>query len=209
VARRYDWQHTLLTLRSDERCRRRVVELGVRCGDRRILDAGAGTGLTARLAVEKVCPEATLVLVDLSTGMLSQARKRFSSHSNAPKVMFVLGDIVHLPLHSGTFDAVLSTFSACPLYDPAEGAREMIRLLRPGGRLAIAHSAEPRQAALRWLAQRVEALVWRFPSLSLGCRPVDLRPVLTELGARVIFDRLYGVPLWPFRVLVVEVEDGP
>ena len=83
-------------------------------------------------------------------------------------------------------------------------ARAMFRVLRPGGRLAIAHSTEPRQPWLRWLAERAEAVVWRFPSFSLGCRPVDVRPALEGVGGVVVSDGLHGVPLWPLRVLVVE-----
>ncbi len=204
VARRYDLQHTILTLRSDEACRRRVVDLGVGPDDRRILDAGAGTGLTARLAARKADPEGVVVLVDISRGMLERARQRFAQWQRGPKFLYVLGDLVQLPVRENSFDAVLSTFSACPLYDPAAGALQMYAAVRRGGRLAIAHSAEPRSPLVRWLAGRVEAVVWRFPWLSLGCRAVDVRPALEAAGATVLSDRLHGVPLWPFRVLVVE-----
>ena len=103
-----------------------------------------------------------------------------------------------------SYDVVLSTYSLCPLYDPAKGALELYRVLRPGGRLGCAHSADPQKRAVKWLADKVENIAWRFPWLSMGCRAVDVLPALRQAGAKVIFTRHIGVPLWPFVVFVVE-----
>ncbi|MFQ5551216.1 MAG: hypothetical protein ACE5FJ_08270, partial [Gemmatimonadales bacterium] len=69
--------------------------------------------------------------------------------------------------------------------------------------LGVAHSAQPRHSVTRWFADRIEALAWRLPDLSMGCRPVSVLPSLLKVGAIVELDRYIGVPLWPFRVFVV------
>jgi ubiquinone/menaquinone biosynthesis C-methylase UbiE len=203
VAGRYDLQHGLLTARSDQRGRVLLVERTLQGADR-VLDAGGGTGSTALLAAERVGASGRVTLMDLSDGMLAVARRRAKAAGLADRVELCAGDLVHLPFADGAFDAALSTYSMCPLYDPARGALELYRVVRPGGRLGIAHSAEPPARVTRWLADRVESVAWRFPWLSLGCRSVTVLPVLESAGARVLFKRYTGVPLWPFLVLVLE-----
>jgi demethylmenaquinone methyltransferase/2-methoxy-6-polyprenyl-1,4-benzoquinol methylase len=203
VARRYDTQHALLTAGSDGRGRRLVVASAVRDGDR-VLDAGAGTGSTGLLAAQRTGPSGRVVMLDASFGMLAMARAKARTLGVAPRIAQCVGDMLALPFADASFDAVLSTYSACPLSDPAAGGLELYRTVRPGGRLGIAHSSEPRNPLVRRLARLVEALVWRFPMISLGCRPVAVLPALRTAGADVMLHRMIGIPLWPFEVSVVE-----
>jgi ubiquinone/menaquinone biosynthesis C-methylase UbiE len=203
LAPRYDWQHRLITLASDQRGRRMLVERAVREGER-VLDCGAGTGSTGLLAAQKAGPRGHVTLFDLSDDMLRVAREKAELAGLADRVDFRTGDMVHLPFADASYDVVLSTYSLCPLYDPAKGALELYRVLRPGGRLGCAHSADPQKRAVKWLADKVENIAWRVPSLSMGCRAVDVLPALRQAGAKVIFTRHIGVPLWPFVVFVVE-----
>jgi ubiquinone/menaquinone biosynthesis C-methylase UbiE len=203
VARRYDVQHWLSTAGSDQRGRRILVERAVGRGDR-VLDCGAGTGSTALLAAEAVGPAGRVVLFDINEAMLAVARKRAARAGVGDRVEFSTGDMVHLPFADDSFDVVLSTYSMCPLYDPERGALELYRVTRPGGLIGVAHSTHPRACAVRWLADHVENLVWRMPSISLGCRAVSVLPTLEQAGSRLLFQKRIGVPLWPFLVIVVE-----
>jgi ubiquinone/menaquinone biosynthesis C-methylase UbiE len=203
VAGHYDLQHAILTAHSDQRGRRRVVEQAVGVGDQ-VLDCGAGTGSTALLAAERVGPTGRVTLLDASGGMLAVAGERAAAAGVAERFDFVVGDIFDLPFADGSFDTVLSTYSMCPLREPADGARELYRVVRQGGRIGIAHSTEPEGRLTRWLADKVEDLAWRFPTLSLGCRSVAVLPALQEAGGRLLLRERIGVPLWPFLVLFVE-----
>lgn len=202
MARRYDAQHALITGGADQRGRRAIVKAGVRVGDR-ILDAGGGTGSTALLAAQRGGPAARIVVLDQSRGMLAIARRRAEAAGKRQQLSFVVGDMQAPPFRAAAFDVVLSTYSLCPVVAPSEGAAALYRLVRPGGRLGIAHSTEPRGRVMRWVAKHVEALAWRWPGLSMGCRAVSVLPALRELGAVVELDRRLGVPLWPFHAFVV------
>jgi len=208
LAQRYDWQHRLITFAADERGRRMLVEQTVREGDR-VLDAGAGTGSTGLMAARKAGHSGKVTLFDLSDDMLDVAREKAETEAIDLRLEFRSGDMVQLPFADASFDVVLSTYSLCPLYDPAKGALELYRVLRPGGKLGCAHSAEPENRAIKWLSDKVENIAWRFPWLSMGCRAVDVLPALEAAGARVVFLKHIGVPLWPFVVFVVEKPAAP
>ena len=202
LAGRYDLQHALLTARSDQRGRRILVENAVGKGDS-VLDCGAGTGSTGLLAADEVGPTGSVTFFDLSDEMLSVAREKVATSRLGDRTRFRAGDLVHLPFDDDSFDVVLSTYSLCPVYDPARGALEMYRVTRPGGVVGVAHSVEPRRRWVRWLSDRVEDVAWRLPWLSMGCRAIRVLPALRDAGAEVVTERRIGVPLWPFLVFVV------
>jgi ubiquinone/menaquinone biosynthesis C-methylase UbiE len=195
LAGRYDLQHAVVTAGADGRGRRAIVIAAVRKGDR-VLDAGGGTGSTALLAARAAGATGRVCVLDWSRGMLAAAERKLRAARVEGRV---------------SFDIVLSTYSLCPLADPSSGAAAMYDLVRPGGRLGAAHSAEPAGWYVRWLATRVENLAWRMPWLSMGCRAVSVLPRLRALGAVVERDRRLGIPLWPFHVSVVRKPriDGP
>ena len=203
IAARYDIQHGLITARADERGRRLLVDKAVREGDR-VLDCGSGTGTTGILAAKRVGAQGSVTLFDLSEAMLAVARRKVVEAELQERVDFDTGDMVHLPFADDEFDVVLSTYSLCPLYDPRQGALELYRVTRPGGRIGVAHSTSPRNPLVRWLADRVEDWAWRFPWLSMGCRSVEVLPALKNSGAMILFSRTIGIPLWPFLVFVAE-----
>ncbi|HET6347767.1 MAG TPA: methyltransferase domain-containing protein [Candidatus Krumholzibacteria bacterium] len=203
VAARYDLQHSFLTANSDQRGRILLVERAVAAGDT-VLDCGAGTGSTGLLAAERVGASGKVVLLDSSEGMLSIAREKASRTHLEDRVEFRTGDMLDLPFEDNRFDVVLSTYSMCPVYDPSKAAREAYRVTRPGGRIGVAHSTDPQRPWVKWMADRVESVVWHLPSVSLGCRSVAVLPTLEDLGCGIIFEKRIGVPLWPFLVFVAQ-----
>ena len=205
VAERYDFQHSFFTAKSDQRGRELLVDKAVSPGDR-VLDCGTGTGSTGLLAAQKVGATGKVVLFDMSDGMLAVATQKMVQARMQERVEFKAGDMLGLPFEDNSFDVVLSTYSLCPVYDPVRAATELYRVTRPGGRIGIAHSTDPNTPLVKWLADRVERIVWHLPSLSLGCRSVSVLPVLQQLKCKVIFKKYMGVPLWPFLVFVAEKQ---
>lgn len=203
IASRYDVQHAVITGRADARGRKALVTVTVREGDR-VLDAGGGTGSTALLAARATGAVGRVWVLDMSRGMLRQARQRMKAAREVrDRIAFVIGDIQRPPFRHAAFDVVLSTYSMCPLADPAGAASALYDTVRPGGLMGVAHSTEPRGRLLRWLGDRLETLAWRIPALSMGCRAVSVLPRLAALGAVVESDRRLGPPLWPFHIFVV------
>jgi demethylmenaquinone methyltransferase/2-methoxy-6-polyprenyl-1,4-benzoquinol methylase len=128
IAPRYDLMNTLMTFGQDARWRRMVAEAVPRVGPgARVLDVGAGTGRLAE-AVQADDPSRRVVGVDFALDMLRQADD---------DVHVAAGDAQRLPFADAQFDAVVSGFLVRNLSDTERGLREQVRVLRPGGVLAI------------------------------------------------------------------------
>ena len=203
ISKRYDFQHSLITVRADQRGRRLLVEKALSEGIQ-VLDCGSGTGTTGIMAAKKIGPNGRVTLFDLSDAMLAVARKKVFKNGLQERVNFYTGDMVHLPFDKDQFDVVISTYSLCPVYDPEKGALEMYRVTKPGGKIAVAHSSEPRNSVVKWLANRIEDWAWHFSWLSMGCRSVNVLPALENAGGKLIYSKNIGVPLWPFFVFIIE-----
>jgi len=203
IADRYDMQHTIITARADQRGRKLLIENAVSPGDK-ILDCGSGTGTSGIMAAKKTGPNGRVTFFDLSEAMLSVAQKKAVQEDIQDRVLFKTGDLVHLPFENDTYDVVISTYSLCPVYDPAKGVLELYRVTKPGGKIAVAHSTVPHNSILKWLADGIEDWAWHFPWLSMGCRSVSVLPVLETAGGKTVFSKTIGIPLWPFFVFIVE-----
>jgi arsenite methyltransferase len=105
----------------------------IRPGDA-VLDLGCGAGLDALVAAEIVGPTGRVVGVDLSPEMLAVA-ERGRAEADLPNVEFREAGVEHLPLGNGTFDVALSNGVLNLIPDKPAALREVLRVLKPGGRL--------------------------------------------------------------------------
>lgn len=197
IAPVYDAMNRAMTLGLDRRWRRLAAGAVVRPGDR-VLDACCGTGDLA-LAAERA--GGRVVGLDFSERMLERARRKSSS------VEWVRGDLLALPFEDASFDAATVGFGVRNVEDLGLAFRELARVLRPGGRLAVLEITRPSGLARPFfrlwfdvlvpLAGRVlpggkaytylPASVRRFPG------PEDLAALMREAGfAEVRFRRLAG-----------------
>ncbi|MFG3074167.1 class I SAM-dependent methyltransferase [Streptomyces sp. NPDC048225] len=111
-----------------------VARLGLREGDR-VLDAGCGTGRALPPLRAAVGPSGLVVGADLTPAML-QAAVRAGRDGDG---RLVLADVAALPLRSRSLDAVFAAGLIAHLPDPAADLRELARVVRPGGVLALFH----------------------------------------------------------------------
>jgi len=98
----------------------------------RVLDVACGTGVLAREAVGRVGPEGGVSGIDPDPGMLAVAARL------APGVAWRQGTADAMPYPDGSFDAVVSQFGLMFFPDRRASLREMLRVLAPGGRMAVA-----------------------------------------------------------------------
>jgi SAM-dependent methyltransferase len=104
---------------------------GVRAGDR-VLDVACGTGVVTREALRRVGPGGRVTGLDANAGMLAVAREQ------GGEIAWHDGRAESLPFPDASFDAVVSQFGLMFFADRAAALAEMRRVLRPGGRLAVA-----------------------------------------------------------------------
>jgi len=109
-----------------------------------VLDLGTGTGSVAILAADKVGRKGRAIAADISREMLDIARSRISSLSLS-NVEFAEGGAEAIPAQDDSFDAVLASLSLMYVIDRESGAREIARVLRPGGRLVASVWAGPEE----------------------------------------------------------------
>ena len=137
IAPVYDAMNRIMTVGLDVRWRRLAAQAAVRPGDR-ALDAACGTG---DLALADLGAGASRVTgLDFSERMLERARRKSSA------IEWVQGDMLALPFADETFDAATVGFGVRNVADLELALRELRRVLRPGGRVAILEITQPRGA---------------------------------------------------------------
>jgi SAM-dependent methyltransferase len=126
-----------------------------------VLDLGAGGGFDVFIAGRKVGPTGRAIGVDMTPEMLAKARKNIATYREGTglnNVEFRLGEIEHLPLADASVDVVISNCVINLSPDKPQVWREIARVLKPGGRVAVSDLAllKPLPPAV---AESVEALV--------------------------------------------------
>jgi demethylmenaquinone methyltransferase/2-methoxy-6-polyprenyl-1,4-benzoquinol methylase len=148
-----------------------------RAGDT-ILDLACGTGLNAPYVLDRIGPDGKLVGVDCTRAMLQRAQQKVARQRWA-NVTLVEGDAENLPLAGASCDAVLCSYGMVIIPDYRRALAEAVRVLKPGGRLAL---LEPKRGSALW-AKAVTpfvAFAGRFGAVDLDRRPWEELPALLE-----------------------------
>ena len=134
IAPVYDLMNRLMSAGLDQRWRRLTALAAVQPGDL-VLDACCGTG---DLALADEAAGGRVTGLDFSERMLERARNKSTS------IEWVRGDVLALPFEAETFDAATVGFGVRNVAHLERGLTELVRVLRPGGRLAILEITQPR-----------------------------------------------------------------
>lgn len=138
ISPRYDLLNALLSFGLDSYWRRRAVQaLALRPGER-VVDLCCGTGALSADLYRAVRPAGEVVGVDFSLNMLFRARR---AH---PVITFLEGDACAVPLPEGSFQAATLAYGPRNIPDLPALWKEMLRLVEPGGRIAVLELTRPR-----------------------------------------------------------------
>lgn len=144
IAGVYDTLNSVMTAGLHHRWRTRAVELsGVREGDR-VLDVATGTGDLALALARVVGPAGVVVGVDFSQGMLSLAEAKDATGA----VTWLQGNALELEFADDGFAAATVGFGARNFSDLDRGLSEMVRVVRPGGRVVVLEITTPQKPPL-------------------------------------------------------------
>ncbi len=205
IAGFYDRMNSVMTAGLHHQWRRRAVDLAALEPGQRALDVATGTGDLAIELARRVGPSGEVMGIDFSERMLQLARGK----QGLLPIRFEAANALALPFADGGFDAATVGFGARNFSDLEGGVREMVRVVRPGGRIVVLEITTPRRPPLStffalWFDRVVPALgrlagdadayrylpesVRRFPgpdalaALLSSCGLSDVRFVLTAGG---------------------------
>jgi len=116
----------------------RVMALANPQPGERVLDVACGTGALTRVVAQSVGPDGRVVGLDLSPEMLAEARKFQLDPSSAAPIEWREGDVNAIPFENESFDIVFCNFGLMFFPDRVAALKEMHRVLKPEGRLALA-----------------------------------------------------------------------
>jgi demethylmenaquinone methyltransferase/2-methoxy-6-polyprenyl-1,4-benzoquinol methylase len=231
IAPRYDLLNHLLSMQLDRVWRRRVarrVQPILQRSDARVLDLCCGTGDLAFSLQRAPGTRAQIVGADFSHAMLVRAReKSLSGESGRARRAVALqampvfeADALRMPFADGSFDLVTTAFGFRNLANYEEGLREIFRVLRPGGNVAILEFTEPPPGLMgdlyRWYFRNVLPRIGAFlsgdakaysylpASVSRFFRPAELAELMTTVGYQAA-----EYKVWTFGTVALHVGVRP
>jgi len=150
IAGRYDKLNRLLSVGIDTGWRKKAI-LQLRDDDPKyILDVATGTADMAILACRYLKPEKVLG-IDISRQMLELGKKKVEKEGLTSMIQLQEGDSETIKHSENTFDAVMVAFGVRNFENLERGLNEMLRVLKPGGRLIILEFSKPRRRFVRKL----------------------------------------------------------
>ncbi|MGX1778228.1 class I SAM-dependent methyltransferase [Nocardia brasiliensis] len=158
-----------------------------------VADIGFGGGLGISLLLELVGPDGFVHGVDKSKDMVTRARSHFRSETADGRLTLERGQLTQLPLHDRCVDAAISVHTLYFVSDLPGACTELVRIIRPGGRLIVCVGDPSAMAGLRHT-------VYRFV-----LRPISVISLALENeGCTVEQQYFYDGPI-PYWLLTAEV----
>jgi demethylmenaquinone methyltransferase/2-methoxy-6-polyprenyl-1,4-benzoquinol methylase len=189
IAHRYDVLNHLLSAGLDRRWRRRAVDALGLTGCETVVDVCTGTADVALATLGAVPGARRVIGIDFAAEMLRRGRRKTAG----ARVWLVRGDASRLPVAGGVSEAATVAFGIRNVEDRTAACRELRRVLRPGGRLAILEFGAPRfpgiRLAYRWYFTRVLPRIGRTVS-GHGTAYTYLPASVDDFPAPAVFARL-------------------
>ena len=181
IAPRYDFVNRVLSLGLDKRWRRRVIKELALAPNARVLDVATGTGDLA-IELAKAVPAGKVIGLDPSANMLAVATLKLAKLGLDARVALIEGDAQALPQASCEIDAATIAFGIRNVPDRPRALRELARVVRPGGTIAVLELGEPKRSLLGRAARfHTRHVVPRIGALLSGKR--EYRYLQTSVAA--------------------------
>ena len=182
---------------TESKSRQRCLEVADIKNGEFVLEVAVGTGILFEKILQ-LNPTGRNEGIDLMEEMLSRARAR-AQKSGASGYALKVGDAYHLQYSDNSFDVVMNNymFDLIPEKDFVAVLGEFKRVLRKGGRIVLVNMTK----GSRWFNAVWERLYKTRPSLLGGCRGIELKPYLEEVGFERIRREYVSQMLFPSEVI--------
>lgn len=150
IAGKYDKMNRFLSARTDIGWRKKAIRLLKKDNPQHILDVATGTADMAIMAYQILKPK-KITGIDISDGMLELGRKKIDKERLGEYIHLQHGDSETINFAENTFDAVMVAFGVRNFENLENGLAEMLRVLRPGGRLLVLEFSKPQRKAVKSL----------------------------------------------------------
>jgi len=149
ISQRYDFLNHFLSLGIDVLWRKKAVRHLRDIHPKLILDVATGTG---DFAIEALSLNPDKVIgVDISEGMLDVGRKKLKERGLESRIELRSGDSEKLPFEDNFFDALIVAFGVRNFENLELGLREMLRVIKPGGKVVILEFSKPSKFPMKQL----------------------------------------------------------
>lgn len=147
IAGRYDLLNRVLSAGTDRSWRRKTIDTLAEIRPQRILDVATGT---ADMALEALrLNPSEIIGIDISAGMLDEGRKKIIQRKVDSIIRLQREDSENLSFSDHYFDAVMVAFGVRNFDNLQKGLREMLRVVKPGGKIAVLEFAQPEAAPVK------------------------------------------------------------
>ena len=143
IARVYDVMNGLMSLGLDRYWRAFAARCLMVRPEEVGLDLGAGTGDLSIAVIRQVEPRARMIGMDITPEMLDVGRRKVARLGLQDRIDLRVGDAEHIDLPDNSVDGCCSAFMMRNLTDIRQGLREMLRVVRPGGRVVCLEISHP------------------------------------------------------------------
>lgn len=148
IAPRYDFMNHFLSMGIDKGWRKNAIAQLIHIKPETVLDVATGTGDLAILTYTILHPK-KVVGIDISEGMLELGRIKLKERKLNNVIEFTKGDAENVLFPDASFDAVTVAFGVRNFQDLEKGLTEMLRVLKPGGKVVILEFSKPKQPPVK------------------------------------------------------------